>query len=142
MVQNSKDGGSPGGEGQPRFTFQLSARNDQPVPRFHTMMMDPGQYRISLEKMPGYTAWEYTNKQDRWITQFYLYRPDHRDPNYGKSEPLGNASRCRCADEAFAKFVPKVITIPGDWPLPVMFCIADAQHKDNQGGLSVLVKKL
>ena len=136
------DGGAPGGNGQPQFTFQLSARNDQPVPRFHAMMMDPGQYRISLVRMPGYTAWEYTPKPKRWLTQFYLYRPNHGDPTECTPEPLSSEVRSDCAEEAFEKFVPKVITIPGDWPLPVMFCIADAQHKDNQGGLSVLVQKL
>ena len=141
-MQDTKDGGSPGGAGQPRFTFQLSARNDQPVPRFHAMMMDPGQYLISLVKEPGYTAWEYTTLPGRWTTEFYLYRPHHLRPECGVSEFLSNTSRSDDADAAFAKFEDKVITIPGDWPLPVMFCINDPQHKDNRGGLSVLVKKL
>lgn len=139
-MTDTSEGCPPAAAEEPQFTFQLAAKAGGEVPRFHTMMMNPGRYRISLVPVPGFTAFEYTRKPTRWITEFYLYRPSHMDPRIAVAEFLSTNERSDSPEEAFAKFKARVISIPGDWPLPVMFCIADAKDIDNQGGLSVLVQ--
>ena len=130
------------GEAKQAFTFQLAARSDMAVPRFHTLMLAPGTYRVSLAAVPGFTAYQYTTGPRRWITEFYAYRPYEANPNSAIVEPFVMGGRWESAEEAFAAFVPRDIIIPGDWPLPVMFCIADAQERDNsRNGLSILLER-
>jgi hypothetical protein len=136
------DGGAPGGGAQPQFTFQLAARTGQAVPKFHAMLMAPGTYRVSLVKVPGFTAFEYTRIPNAWVTEFYAYHHAHDDACKVVIHRFEKGPGSPDPDSAFAAFKPKDITIQGVWPLPVMFCIADAQDNDNQGGLSVLVEKL
>ena len=121
--------------------FRLASSTRQHSPKMHCLMLSPGTHRVTLVRDGDYTAWANVDAHQQpkyWTTEFYAFHHAHDNPTNVKVYSfLGQ--RAATVDDAFANFVPSDIIIDGSYPLPVMFCVADAQDKDNIGGLTVQV---
>lgn len=125
-------------------TIVLGAKRGLAHPRAACVMLAPGTHRISVrmnEEEPAFSAFTYQRCGITFKTEFYAYHPMPGLPTAAVATMFGGAGYAS-AKEAVEGFLPKDLCIAAEWPLPVMFAIADEKDIDNHGGVTIVITSL